>query len=173
MRKKRKWILISIVAFILVLLGIYIFYEYVMKDTWVEEEAAIAIAKEKEELVTVTKTQKSVWSEDAIYWTIEGVNADNEPIMVWVQYGTDKKPKTDEKSVHSEKIEEGTSEEEMRSKISSQLPGIEIVRLQPAVYDETYVWQLFYKENDRYYYRFYRFSDGTELEEGFQLPVKE
>lgn len=74
-------------AFLLVLLGIYLFYEYVMKDTWVEEEAAIAIAKEKEDLVTVTKTQKSVWSEDAIYWTIEGINADNEPIMVWVRYG--------------------------------------------------------------------------------------
>ncbi|MCM3783973.1 DUF5590 domain-containing protein [Neobacillus mesonae] len=173
MRKKRKWIFISVAAFLLVIFGLYQFYAYVMKDTWAEEEAAVAIATEEADLVSITKTQKSVWTADSIYWTVEGLNQQNEPIMVWVQYGMDKKPTNGENSVHSEKIEEGISEEEMRSQISSELSGIEIISLQPGVYEDTYVWQLFYKEDDRHYYRFYRFSDGTEVGDGFQLPVKE
>lgn len=169
-RNRRKWIYISILAVALILFGIYQFYVYIMKDQWAERDLAVSIAEEKAKLSTVTKTQKSVWGEDAIYWTIEGLNSDNEPIMVWVQFGMDNKPVNGADSVHSELLEDGVTEAEMRAKILEQLGSIEIIHLQPSYFNKTYAWQLFYKQDEKYWYRFYRFSDGVEIGSGYQLP---
>lgn len=169
-RNRKKWIYISILAVLLILFGIYQFYVYVMKDQWAERDLAISIANEQAQLTSVTKTQKSVWGEDSIYWTIEGLNKENKPIMVWVQFGLDHKPVNGKNSVHSELIENSVSEDEMYAKITSALGNIEIIHLQPSYYNKTYVWQLFYKQEGKYVYRFYRFSDGTEIGNGYQLP---
>lgn len=169
-RNRKKWIYISILAVLLILFGLYHFYVYIMKDQWAERDLAVSIAEQQAELISVTKTQKSVWGEDSIYWTIEGLNDENKPIMVWVQFGMDHKPVNGKNSVHSELIENGVSEDEMYAKITSELGNIEIIHLQPSYYNKTYVWQLFYKQDGNYVYRFYQFSDGTEIGNGFQLP---
>ncbi|WP_225229131.1 cell wall elongation regulator TseB-like domain-containing protein [Paenibacillus gallinarum] len=169
-RNRKKWIYISILTVLLILFGIYQFYVYVMKDQWAERDLAVSIAEQQAQLTSVTKTQKSVWGEDSIYWTIEGLNNENKPIMVWVQFGLDRKPITGENSVHTELIDNSISEDEMYAKIASELGNIEIIHLQPSYYNKTYVWQLFYKQEGKYVYRFYQFSDGTEIGNGYQLP---
>ncbi|WIV17918.1 DUF5590 domain-containing protein [Paenibacillus polygoni] len=169
-RNRKKWIYISILTVLLILFGIYQFYVYVMKDQWAERDLAVSIAEQQAQLTSVTKTQKSVWGEESIYWTIEGTNSESKPIMVWVRFGMDHKPVSGKNSVHTELIENSFSEDEMYAKIAAELGNIEIIHLHPSYYNKTYVWQLFYKQDGKYVYRFYQFSDGTEIGNGYQLP---
>ncbi|WP_280818629.1 hypothetical protein [Paenibacillus ihuae] len=40
------------------------------------------------------------------------------------------------------------------------------------MFNGEYAWQVFYKLDNRYYYQFYRFADGTPIGEGYSLPNK-
>lgn len=139
-----------------------------MNDQWSQEDIAIAAAKEQTELVKVTKTEKSVWNK--IIWVIEGKDKDDQNLMVWVPFTDDYKVDSTSGAVHSELLKNGVSESQMKAIIQNDLPNIEEIRLDPGMFDGNDVWQLFYKEQDHYYYRFYKFSDGTQLGEQYTLP---
>lgn len=139
-----------------------------MKDQWSQEDIAITAAKKQTELVKVTKTDKSVW--DNVVWVIEGKNKDDQALIVWVPFTDEYKVDETSGSVHSEFIKDGLSEKQINAIIHSDLPNIDEIRLQLGLFHGTPVWQLFYKEKDHYYYRFYRFSDGTQLGEQYTLP---
>lgn len=139
-----------------------------MNDQWSQEDIAIAAAKEQTELVKVTKTEKSVWNK--IIWVIEGKDKDDQNLMVWVPFTDDYKVDSTSGAVHSELLKNGVSESQMKAIIQNDLPNIEEIRLDPGMFDGNDAWQLFYKEQDHYYYRFYKFSDGTQLGEQYTLP---
>lgn len=159
MKKRTKWILLSILILLLVLFGLHRFYLYIMQDTWNEESAAIQTAKQQTGIVSVDKTWKSVW--DEVCWVVQGQNENGEELMVWLPEGGE---------AHEELLSSGTSEQQIRDIIKSQLPGIRIVRLMPGIYEGEYVWQLFYKEKEHHYYQFFKFSDGSILPDKFTLP---
>ena len=165
---KKKWIILGVVLFLLLMLGLYCYYSYVMQDQWNEEEAAILAAKQYTSLTQVIDTSKSVW--DEIYWVVHGKDAEQQEMLVWVTFGLDGLPKEGESAVHSEYLANGTSKQQVKQLISRQLPNIEEVRLLPSVYNGEYVWQLFYKQDQHYYYRFFRFSDGEQIGSGYTLP---
>ena len=170
MRKRRKWLLLGLGVTLLLLFGLSQFYGYIMKDQWNERSAARAAAKSQAGLVKITKAQKSVWDENAIYWVLTGKNAANADMMVWVRFTTKGKIAEDDSAVYAELLSNGTSEDQIRSIIHQEQPGITIKRLLPGVYNGEYAWQLFYKKDDRYHYRFYRFSDGSAIGDDFSLP---
>lgn len=170
MRKRRKWGLYGAFLALLLLFGFYQFFAYVLKDTWSERKEAEAIATSRAALTEIDRTQKSIWDENAIYWVLTGKNKAGTDMMVWVRFTTDGKPVQGDSAVHAEELSQGTSEKRMRQIIASSLPGIQIKRLLPGAYNGEYAWQLFYKEGDRYYYRFYRFSDGEQIGDGYSLP---
>lgn len=159
MKKRTKWILLSILILLLVLFGLHRYYVYVMQDTWNEETAAIQAAKQQTGIVSVEKTWKSVW--DEVVWVIQGKNENGEALMVWLPASGD---------AHAEPLASGTSEEQIRDIIKEQLPEARIVRLMPGIYEGEYVWQLFYKEKEHHYYQFFKFSDGSALPDKFTLP---
>ncbi|GAA0135505.1 hypothetical protein YSY43_23450 [Paenibacillus sp. YSY-4.3] len=159
MKKRTKWILLSILILLLVLFGLHRFYVYVMQHTWNEESAAIQTAKQQTGIVSVDKTWKSVW--DEICWVVQGKNENGEDLMVWL-------PESGEP--HEELLSGGTSEQQIREIVKNELPGIRIVRLMPGIYEGEYVWQLFYKEKEHHYYQFFKFSDGSILPDKFTLP---
>ncbi|AWB44974.1 hypothetical protein DCC85_12590 [Paenibacillus sp. CAA11] len=159
MKNRTRWILVAIMAVILVFIGVYQYYIYVQKDTWKAEDAAILRAKKEAGLVQTTEVTKSVW--DTVCWVVEGKNADGEDIMVWLD---------GDSAPHIELKSNGLSKQAMTNKVKSELPDARIVRLLPGVYEGQYVWQLFYKADDHYYYRFYRFSNGQPLSEQFTVP---
>ncbi|WP_150273601.1 DUF5590 domain-containing protein [Paenibacillus tepidiphilus] len=170
MRKRKKWILLGIAAFLLIVLGLSRFYVYIMKDQWNERSAAEEVAKSKAGLAEITKSQKSVWDENSIYWVMTGKNEAGTDMMVWVRFTGDGQPAGGVNDIYATNTDSGTSEKQIRAIIAERLPGIEIKRLLPGVFNGEYAWQLFYEQDGRYYYRFFRFSDGSEIGEGYDLP---
>ncbi|MBE0335842.1 cell wall elongation regulator TseB-like domain-containing protein [Paenibacillus sp. 23TSA30-6] len=172
MKKKKKWIAVAILAVILVLVSIFWYYSYVTQDQVTERNAAIVKAKQSGGLVSTTQTWKSVW--DQVYWVVQGKNAQNENIMVWVPFqkveGQPNVPVTDNSGVHTELLKNGVDEQKMTAMIQQQLPGADIVSLQPSVFNGQYVWQLFYDDGSHHYYTFYRFSDGGSVGVKYTLP---
>lgn len=159
MRNRTKWVLLSFIILALILLGLYRFYLYVYEDTWQAEKLAVQRAKSETTLVKSDEVWKSVW--DKVCWVVEGQNEDGEQVMVWL-------PEDGQAEVKL--LSEGVSESQVRSIIKEELPDSTIVRLMPGIYENEYVWQVFYKEKAHHYYKFYRFSDGKPLDEVFTLP---
>ncbi|MBU5674438.1 DUF5590 domain-containing protein [Paenibacillus brevis] len=159
MRNRTKWILLSFIILAFILLGLYRFYLYVYDDTWQAENLAVQRAKAETTLVKSDEVWKSVW--DKVCWVVEGQNEDGEQVMVWLPEGGQAEVKL---------LSEGVSESQVRSIIKEELPNSTIVRLMPGIYENEYVWQVFYKEKAHHYYKFYRFSDGKPLDEVFTLP---
>ncbi|URJ51558.1 DUF5590 domain-containing protein [Paenibacillus polymyxa] len=172
MKNKKKWIAVAILAVILILVSIFWYYSYVTQDQVAEKNAAIIKAKQSGGLVSTTQTWKSVW--DQVYWVVQGKNAQNENIMVWVPFqkveGQPNVPAADNSGVHTELLKNGVDEQKMTAIIQQQLPGVKIVRLQPSVFNGEYVWQLFYYDGSHHYYSFYRFSDGVATGVKYTLP---
>jgi len=170
LKKRRKWLLLGLGVTLLLLFGLSQFYGYIMKDQWNERSLAKSAAKNRAGLTEITKAQKSVWDNNSIYWVLTGKNQSDADMMVWVRFTVDGKIAESDNAIYAELISNGTSEGKIRGIISSELPGISIKRLLPGVYNGEYVWQLFFKKDDRYHYRFYRFSDGSPIGEEFSLP---
>jgi len=155
---------------LLLLFGLSQFYGYIMKDQWNERSIAKEAAISRAGLVTITKAQKSVWDENSIYWVMTGKNQAAADMMVWVRFTTEGKIAEGDNAIYAEMLTNGTSENKITAIIESEMPDVTIERLLPGVYNGEYAWQLFYKKDDRYYYRFYRFADGTPIGEGYSLP---
>lgn len=170
MRKRKKWLPLGIGVLLLLLFGLGQFYAYIMKDQWNERSAAKEVAKSLAGLTEVSKAQKSVWDENSIYWVLTGKNDAGTELMVWVRFTVDGQPAGGENDIYAVEVSKGTSEQQIRAVIASQFPDASIKRLLPGVFNGEYVWQLFYKQDGRYYYQFYRFGDGTAIGDGYSLP---
>ncbi|WP_339324344.1 DUF5590 domain-containing protein [Paenibacillus sp. FSL W8-0194] len=168
LKNKKKWIFLGIVAFLLIVFGLYRYYIYVTQDIRAQETAAILKAKQETSLVKVTEAQKSVW--DTICWAIEGLDKDNRPIMVWVTMDENGKVKSGEGAVHEELLSNGMSENQIKEKATKEIPDVKKLKAVPGMYNGEYAWQLFYWSKDHYYYQFYRFSDGQSIGGPFTLP---
>ncbi|NMO98007.1 DUF5590 domain-containing protein [Paenibacillus lemnae] len=169
MKKNTKRILLTISCILLALLAVQIYYSDVMSGIWDEERAAVQTARQHGGLGKVQKTYHSVWDKDSIYWVAAGQDGEGQDIMVWIKFTEDGKP-AGEQAVHAERISDGTSEQQIMSLIDRDLPGAEILRLLPGMYDGEYVWQLHYKNEKGTHYRFFRFQDGAPIGEDITLP---
>lgn len=144
---------------LIVLIGLQRFYVYVQQDKWAGEDAAISRAKLESDLVQTDKVWKSVW--DKVIWVVQGSNSKEQGIMVWLEEG--KQPQVS-------LLSEGITEQAMTAIIQQELPNATIKQLVPGIYNNTLVWQLFYKQQDHYIYRFYDFHSGKALADEFTLP---
>lgn len=170
MKKRTKWILLSISGLLLAMLCVQLYYSYVMKDTWNEESLAVQAARQHGGLVTKDKTYKSVWGENNNYWVITGTNQNQQQIMVWVKFTDDNMPVEGKDAVQAELLGNGLSEEQMREQIRKEMPGAVVKRLLPVMYEGEYTWQLQYENQGQLGYRFYRFQDGQAIGEDIILP---
>ncbi|MCM3171497.1 hypothetical protein [Paenibacillus sp. MER 99-2] len=173
MKRKKKWIWISLLVLVLLLFGLQRYYVYVTQDQRNEEAMAIEAAQQQD--ITFTQDmRKYVWGgkegADNIYWTFVGKNKDNQDVLVWVKFDNTNKPVTGSNAVHSELIQNGMSETQIRNRFSSEVPGGEIKRIMPGVVNGIYVWQVYYNDDTHNYYRFYRFSNGEQVDLVYTLP---
>ncbi|MCJ8011043.1 DUF5590 domain-containing protein [Paenibacillus sp. KQZ6P-2] len=168
LKRKKLWIFLAVVILLLLGFGLYRYYIYVTQDMRADETTAVLAAKQETSLVTVTDTQKSVW--DTICWTIEGLDKENRPVMVWVTMDENGKVKHGKEAVHEELLSNGVSETQVKQKIQKEVPDVAELRIQPGMYNGEYAWQLYYRSQDHYFYQFYRFSDGQSIGGPFTLP---
>ncbi|GGG05025.1 cell wall elongation regulator TseB-like domain-containing protein [Paenibacillus aceti] len=159
MKNRTKWILLSIVLLLIVFFGLYRYYLYVHEDIWRGENEAIQRARQETGLVEGERVWKFVW--DEVCWVVQGKTADGTQVMVWLPEG---------KQAQEKPLSEGVSEPQMRKIIEETLPDIDVVKLTPGIYNNQYVWELFYKDKTHHYYRFFSYSNGESLTEVFTLP---
>lgn len=67
-------------------------------------------------------------------------------------------------------LQNGMSEAQIRNRFSSEVPAGEIKRIMPGVVNGIYVWQVYYKDGTHNHYRFYRFSNGEQVDLVYTLP---
>ncbi|WP_342551667.1 DUF5590 domain-containing protein [Paenibacillus sp. FSL R7-0652] len=174
MKKKKKWIWISLLILVLILFGLQRYYVYVTQDQRKEEALAVQAAQDQLGITSPDELRKYVWGEkngsDNIYWTMTAKNKDNQNVMVWVKFDNNNQPVQGAAGVHSELIQNGMSETQIRSRFSSEVPGGEIKRIMPGVVNNIYVWQVYYKDGTHNYYRFYRFSNGEQVDLVYTVP---
>ncbi|MDO7905027.1 hypothetical protein Q5741_01205 [Paenibacillus sp. JX-17] len=173
MRNRKQWIWIGMMAVILLLVLFYWYITYVMKDQNREEKAAILTAQQQGGLISSEQTWKSVWGmnkDNAIYWVVKGKNAQNQDQMVWVRFDANHEPSTKPGSVSTALLQNGRSEEQIRSQLTASMPQADIQRVLPGIYNGIQVWQVFCKDQTGYNYRFYKFSDGKLVDGPFALP---
>lgn len=166
-----KWIAIIIVVVGLLILGVNQFYVHVMAKPWSKEQLAITSAQEKADIVSVTRTFNSVWTDSSTYWVVEGKNKAQEDVMVWVKFNVEGTVAEGANAVHIEKTAGTISAQAAGDLLQKDLPGAEAVRIVPGSYNGKYAWQVFAKLNERYYYIFYNFRDGTKLGGPMELPA--
>jgi uncharacterized protein YpmB len=145
-----------ILGFILVSILFYRFYVAIHAERWAAEQEAAVKAIRQSDLLKVNKVYPFVGEQS--YMVVSGNDEDGRDLMVWI--GDD--------GLHSEYMDDNVSASELKSRILQQHPEKRIVRIQPGKLGREYVWEVFYlkKENkgDRYYYDFYRLSDGSLVE---------
>jgi len=155
---QKRWIVIIISVIILIMLGLHLYYRNVQSGEWLAEDRASKVALEQSALKKITGVQKSVWQD--VYYIVNGLDEQDQNLVVWVnQEGT---------SVHAEQLKQGSTKEAIQAKVLSRTPGADIITIVPGIWEQQYVWQVFYKasksdENVHYYYDFYRFSDAGYL----------
>ncbi|MHA0855392.1 cell wall elongation regulator TseB-like domain-containing protein [Paenibacillus sp. CMAA1364] len=167
-KNKKRLIWLSVIIILALLFGLFRYYIYIMSDEWKQESMAIVAAKQHSELVQVTRTSKSVWNN--VVWVIEGKDQEEKQLIVWVpltsEYALDETPG----AIHTEWLVDGMTKDQMLSIVNKEDKSIKKVHLELGLFNGTAVWQMFYKEVDHYRYRFYRFTDGTPIDEQFTLP---
>jgi uncharacterized protein YpmB len=105
---------------------------------------------------------------DKTYSIVFGKDGEGKDAIAWVDL--------EEETVHLEYAANGISEAEAREKVKAAHPESEILRATPGVWDGVYLWEVFYrlKEEDgsRYYYDYYRFTDGEKIDTWRLVHIK-
>ncbi|XEC92707.1 DUF5590 domain-containing protein [Paenibacillus tarimensis] len=157
-----RWALISTMLLIIIFLLLNIYYRSIQAPVWAEQNQAIAIASEAAQLDKVIRVDKHVW--DTTTWVVQGINAEQKEVYVWV---------TDETTAVIP-ASEGIKKSVLQANVLAAKPDIRITRITPGLLRGERVWEVFYSREEnvtRYYYEFYRFSDGSFITI-YNLPAK-
>ncbi|WKL04938.1 DUF5590 domain-containing protein [Paenibacillus amylolyticus] len=78
-------------------------------------------------ITSYDELRKYIWGDkegsDNIYWTLIGKNKDNQDVMVWVKFDANNQPAKGANAVHSELLQNGMSEAQIRNRFSSEVPA--------------------------------------------------
>lgn len=154
-----KKVLAGVIA-ALILLGILVsrFYIAVQTDEW-EIQAKAAESVTQNTYISEVSRVESFRGEQP-YTIVFGRDFAGREGVAWVG----------EQELHMEYFGEGggVTEDVIRNKVSQKGTDVEIERVVPGKLDGEYVWEAFYRRKDgtgtRYYYDYYRFSDGAEID---------
>ncbi|MCY9515815.1 cell wall elongation regulator TseB-like domain-containing protein [Paenibacillus apiarius] len=165
-RSKWKWYIpLAVLILILLIAAVYMYVQYINADERVKEADIIRRANESVKLTEISDVEKSVW--DDVIYVVEGKDEQGQERLVWVFPN----------KVVSMYAFEGIKKEAMKAKIKAQYNKVHIVRLLPGFKDGQYIWQAMLERadeqgNNRYYYHFYLFADGSPFGEIYGLPNK-
>ncbi|WP_438433566.1 cell wall elongation regulator TseB-like domain-containing protein [Gorillibacterium sp. sgz500922] len=157
MRLGTKILLIAVVVLgVLTFVG-YRFYLSIQSQIWSDEDAAVQTAMAQTSLKSVDRVDSYVG--DAPMMIVEGADGEGRSMLVWVAGN----------ETHSEFADAGVTKEWVRKQTLMDSPGVELLRIVPAMFNGDYAWQSFYRMKGedgkkKLYYNFYRFKDGALLD---------
>ncbi|NBI30513.1 cell wall elongation regulator TseB-like domain-containing protein [Chengkuizengella marina] len=157
--KKQKVIKYSVLIFLFLIILFICFrwyYLIIQSPHRAELKKAITRAYAETNLIEVIDTDTFVG--DEVYTIIYGLNDEEQNIIVWLS----------ENYIHTELASDGISKDQVKERIFSDKPDVELLRVTPAKWTDEWAWEVFYKRDEekgtRHYYDFYRFEDGEWLE---------
>lgn len=152
----KRWFMLTVVLAAGVAAAAVWFYQSARDGFESAERRAIAAALEQTSLVRVERVAH--FAGEKPYGIVFGWNEAEEPVIVWVG----------EESVHEVKASEGLAENDVLALLEARRGPLELIRLTPGVWQDVYVWEAFYKKEEedgfRYFYDYFRFSDGALLD---------
>lgn len=157
MSKPKKILWISILIFVILIIGLSFFYASVQKDYFAARDKAAQMAKDELKLKTVTRVEPSYG--DEAYQIVFGTNESDQPVVVWVS----------ETNMQVEQAEGAFTQEKVRSKVLEQEPTAKFLRILPNRIQGVNVLEAFYKKKGDngdpvYFYTYFRFSDGEYID---------
>ncbi len=152
-----KKALLIIAVLLLVLIGTAVwFYQSIQNDFFAEHDDAIQVALSHTSLTRADHVD--YYAGEAPVRIVYGVNAENEKLIVWVS----------DDDIHEEKAANGVDREQIHKLVADRHGQVEWIRLVPGMYQETLVWEAFFKRSEqagvRHYYEYYRFQDGARVD---------
>ncbi|WP_128894399.1 cell wall elongation regulator TseB-like domain-containing protein [Longirhabdus pacifica] len=156
---KRKGIVYSIVlAIAIVFILLYMWYRSIMTDRWSLEEQAERLVLQETDVVEISEV--TMFTGEQVIAAVFGNNDQAQETVVWVS--------KDAGIIHQALLKDSINEQQMREQVLQADSDKQIIRVVPGTLREQYVWEVYYSKeeegNERYYYDFYLFSDGTWLE---------
>lgn len=145
--------ILSVMAVIVVLFALNVFYRSVQAPLWKEERAAEAQALELTDLKQATASEKFVWEEPV--WIVEGKDKDDDDAYVWL--------KKDNPLLM--KAKDGLSKADIERRFQESKPDADIHDTKIGMLGGAPVWEIYYSREQasvtNYYYEFYKFQDGN------------
>ncbi|WP_144933281.1 DUF5590 domain-containing protein [Paenibacillus sp. 32O-W] len=156
MRYKKRIVWGSIAAVALLVFIAFRFYDAVRADLRLEKEQAVKTVLQETRIEQVDAVRPFVG--DKPYMVVYGKSDRDEEMIAWVH----------EDGVDVKLAREGVSSETIREKMLAKNPEMDIVHINAGKMQDVFVWEVFYKQKEeageRYYYDYYRFSDGSHLD---------
>ncbi|MEB3101306.1 cell wall elongation regulator TseB-like domain-containing protein [Ferviditalea candida] len=152
----KKPLVILGLGFFVIAAIILVFYNLIQRDHWQQQNTAIKQAKAQTNLVSVTGLD--YYAGEAEYTIIYGKDSRQRDMIVWAGNG----------QVHAEYTADGIVKSAVEANFHKEAPNARIIRIVPGVLNGNYIWEVFYQTAEdgksKYYYKFYRFSDGEWID---------
>jgi uncharacterized protein YpmB len=153
---KKRWLWGFVLGVALLLFGAYQFYTAIHAAEWSREDAAVWAAYRNTVLAKASRVESFVG--DKPYYIVQGEDKLGQSVIVWVG----------EDEIHAEYERDGVSGDELLAAWREADPDKQLIRIRPGKIDDVYVWEIFYAKIDngkkRYYYDYFRFSDGAPVD---------
>ncbi|MWC28509.1 cell wall elongation regulator TseB-like domain-containing protein [Paenibacillus sp. MMS18-CY102] len=160
----KRWVALSIMLFLAILVAANVWYRNVFSDEWAAESNAEKRAAAVANLIEVDEADKYVWDETA--WVVQGKTEDGQLAYVWLR----------DNAVDTVRAADGFTKEQIRAAVLQSKPDASITHIRPGIMKGQHVWEVYYSRVEsgqrKYAYAFYNFENGTFIDM-YRLPATE
>lgn len=154
MAKKIVWA--AVIVLVVLASAFSLYYRSISAGEWKAKADAAATVTSATYIRTVDRVETFIGEKP--YFIAFGKDAEGREAIAWV----------DGANVHMEYVSAGITEEQARQQVLQQNPANEVLRVMPGALNGVYLWEVFYKRKEdggvRYYYTYYRFDNGEEID---------
>ncbi|WP_078553311.1 DUF5590 domain-containing protein [Bacillus alkalicellulosilyticus] len=153
----KKWILLVVLLLFVIGSATAVYYYQTIRSPLLEEKEKITQFVLANGAVTSISSINFYHGTEA-YYVIEGQNAENESLIVWVS--------EDLQSVITRKAEDGWSKEQVTDFAIQELQPAKLISIRLGMEQELPVYEITYiNEDDRLAYYYITFRDGTYIQQ--------
>ncbi|WP_144023682.1 DUF5590 domain-containing protein [Paenibacillus sp. FSL H8-0548] len=159
----QRWLFAVVASLILIFTGVFVYFRDIQQPQWLEAKEAKQQATQFADLASVEKVYRHIWNKES--WIVQGSNQQDEEIYVWL---------SEDQSPVSSLAAEGVTKEQISDEFKKKKQDADIIRIQPGLFDDVRVWEVYYRDGDssiHYYYDFYKFDNGAFID-SYKLPAK-
>ncbi|WP_308639178.1 cell wall elongation regulator TseB-like domain-containing protein [Paenibacillus silvisoli] len=158
-----RWIALSSVVIIVILVLLNWYYRSVQSPVWLEESAAESEAKDRGSLSSVDSSYHYVWDDPV--WVVKGKDQNGDTTYVWLKQNESITLRADQ----------GVTKAVMKERFLADKPDASISHMKLGLFGGEPVWEVYYSRKQagetNSYYEFYRFRDGSFLIT-YKLPAR-